>query len=329
MLHKDLTNSSYRFTSSLSKPLEMYIAEKKGLGYKSITILRYAKNIDKCANEFNCIKDVVTRDFAEHYAILRPTEKSMSRYKRILSINDFSSFLQRLGKVSYTLPVPPKPKRSCVPYIFSKDEFMRLYNSAGKLYANYRHYSITMQLILMLLYCCGLRKAEVCSLRIQDVDFNNFVLIILNTKFNKNRFVPITEQLCVQLKNYISIVHTYPTPDTLLLKNGLGNELNKWSINTMFLKVLQLANIPHIGNGYGPRVHDLRHTFAVNCLKQLVSDGVDLKSGLVYLTKYLGHSTLESSQYYLRLTADVYPNIVEMLNKQFGEIVPNVEAKNE
>ena len=79
------------------------------------------------------------------------------------------------------------------------------------------------------------------------------------------------------------------------------------------------------GQGYGPRVHDLRHVFAVHCLKRWVVEGVDLTAALPYLSTYLGHTGLKGTQRYLRLTAELYPEIVSTVEAKFGEIIPEVD----
>ena len=71
----------------------------------------------------------------------------------------------------------------------------------------------------------------------------------------------------------------------------------------------------------GP-LHDLRHTFAVHCLKSWVRSGTDLTVALPYLSTYLGHTGLKGTQHYLRLTAELYPDIVVAMDKKFGYLLP-------
>ena len=84
------------------------------------------------------------------------------------------------------------------------------------------------------------------------------------------------------------------------------------------------AGISHGGRGHGPRVHDLRHTYAVHVLRKWVRGGVDLTTALPYLSAYMGHSGIRSSQYYLRLTAELYPDITCALEQEFGWMIPEV-----
>ena len=72
--------------------------------------------------------------------------------------------------------------------------------------------------------------------------------------------------------------------------------------------------------------HDMRHTFAVHCLNSWVLAGEDLTAGLPVLSTYLGHNDLSGTQRYLQLTAQMYPDITQKLEKQFGELIPTMEV---
>lgn len=89
----------------------------------------------------------------------------------------------------------------------------------------------------------------------------------------------------------------------------------------MFRQILFVARIPHTGNG--PRMHDFRHTFAVECLKKWVRSGKDITSALPVLSAYLGHKGLQSTQDYLRLTAEMFPDITARIQSHFGNIIPS------
>ncbi|QGU00314.1 Integrase/recombinase, RitB [Candidatus Syntrophocurvum alkaliphilum] len=90
----------------------------------------------------------------------------------------------------------------------------------------------------------------------------------------------------------------------------------------MFRKIIWQANISH--SGKGPRLHDLRHTFAVHCLKKWVLAGENLTNLLPYLSVYLGHNDLRGTQHYLRLTSDLYPTITTSVEQHFSNTIPEV-----
>ncbi|MEM9243169.1 MAG: tyrosine-type recombinase/integrase [Pseudomonadota bacterium] len=97
-----------------------------------------------------------------------------------------------------------------------------------------------------------------------------------------------------------------------------------WSqsgIYFLFRKLLHQCNISHGGRGKGPRIHDLRHTFAVHRLIQWHKEGADLNAKLPLLVTYLGHQDFTGTQKYLHLTAELFPNLTARMNKQFGDVI--------
>ncbi|NCD07292.1 MAG: hypothetical protein EOL97_14360 [Spirochaetia bacterium] len=89
-----------------------------------------------------------------------------------------------------------------------------------------------------------------------------------------------------------------------------------------FRKVLILAGIPHLGKGKGPRIHDFRHTFAVTSLRLFLQKGIKVQVAIIYLSKYLGHSSPEMTEYYIHLCPECIPamqkHIDEISKELFG-----------
>jgi integrase/recombinase XerD len=98
------------------------------------------------------------------------------------------------------------------------------------------------------------------------------------------------------------------------------------TIYNRFRRYLTDADIPHFAPG-GPHIHSLRHGFAVQNLRHWAADGSDLAVMLPYLSAYMGHSDLRGTQYYLRLTADAYPDVAEMVQARFGYVIPNAAPR--
>jgi integrase/recombinase XerD len=90
----------------------------------------------------------------------------------------------------------------------------------------------------------------------------------------------------------------------------------------LFRKLLYQCGISHGGRGKGPRLHDIRHTFAVHKLIQWHQEGADLNAKLPLLVTYLGHQDFTGTQKYLHLTAELFPNLTARMNKQFGGVIP-------
>lgn len=144
--------------------------------------------------------------------------------------------------------------------------------------------------------------------------------------------MPFSDTVAESLTQYLEMSPPKST-DSLLFpslnprSNG-GRYGNSW-LQAQFRQLLRTAGIPYNGSGKGPRPHDIRHTFAVHCLNNWVLSGEDLTAALPVLSRYLGHNGLTSTQKYLQLTAQMYPDIVAKLEVQFGGLIPQMEVSNE
>ena len=177
---------------------------------------------------------------------------------------------------------------------------------------------------LMLLFLTGMRLGEVLSLNIADVDFINGVLRIRESKFGKSRFVPLAQDLMNRMKQCRLFVEQsigMRPPDACFFPGPKGRRLTKDALRYTFRMVLAEAKIPWLGVGKGPRLHDLRHSFACNRLLLWYEQGADLNAKLPILATYLGHVSLSSTQYYLRLTEDLLSAVTSRYQLSFGSLI--------
>jgi len=111
-------------------------------------------------------------------------------------------------------------------------------------------------------------------------------------------------------------------PETYFFRAPDDGSYGTRSIYSVFRDILWAAGISHGGRGKGPRVHDFRHTFAVHSLEKMVKEGRELSSALPRLSAYLGHTNLAATEKYLRLTAELYPEIISILDRDYGYVLP-------
>jgi integrase/recombinase XerD len=224
--------------------------------------------------------------------------------------------------------VLPKPARY-IPHIYTDWELAALFEQTDRCRycpeVPYRH--LVMPVLFRTIYACGLRCSEARLLRVEDVDVERGVLQIRDAKGGKDRQLPVSEPLRERLAGYHATLAGQPrwewffpaaTPDVPLT---LGN------VNRNFRRFLWQARIPHGGRGHGPRVHDLRHAMAVNNLRSWFARGENVGALLPVLQTYLGHSSIGDTAYYLRLTAESYPDINNRVKQAFGDIVPPVTER--
>jgi integrase len=175
--------------------------------------------------------------------------------------------------------------------------------------------------LLRVLYGCGLRLEEALSLRIRDVDLIQGVLHINDTKFRKDRLVPPARPLVVRLQKYAATLGPRPA-DAHFFPSPRGGPLHGSGVYRNYRDLLQRCHIGHGGRGEGPRLHDLRHTFAVHTLLRWYREGADLQARLPVLATYLGHASIDGTQDYLQMTAELYPEIVSRSEAAFSDVIP-------
>ena len=150
----------------------------------------------------------------------------------------------------------------------------------------------------------------------KDVDFNQQCLIIRKSKNGEERIAPMSGGLEEVLKQYLHYRDRMPIPrikdiNGYFFVSPNGTNCCQGSVYTWFRKTLAISGIPFIGDHQGPRVHDLRHTFAVHALAQMSKSGLDIYYSLPLISTFLGHKSIGSTDHYVRLTAEMYPDLLK------------------
>ena len=237
----------------------------------------------------------------------------------------FCVYLQRSNPDTF-LPAPrnhsvPHPLR--LPTILSEEEIGRLFESAALApqcpRAPLRHRAF--QLMLTLLYCCGLRLGEVLRLDIGHVDMPLGVLTIQNTKFFKTRYVPMDTSVTVQISEYLdtcSNAGSPRAPDTPLFVSSRKRRYFKTSARKGLYEMMEAAGI-RSGRRL-VRVHDLRHTFAVHRMVRWYRNGEDVQAKLPILSQYMGHVDIAYTQKYLQLVPELCGAAMERFHEYASTI---------
>lgn len=252
-------------------------------------------------------------------------ESADAQSRRIRLVRMLARYMVRAGYVAYIYPdhLGVGQPDNYIPYLFTEKELARFFTRVDRCpSANsspYRH--LVFPLLYRMLYGCGLRVSEALNLAVRDVNMEDGTLTIRNSKFHKDRLVPMSPPLVARCRTYSEAMHPEKHPEQPFFPAARGGRYSDKSIYDYFRRFIWEAGISHGGRGKGPRVHDLRHTFAVHCLKRWVRSTVDLTVALPYLSTYLGHAGLKGTQRYLRLTAELYPDIVKAMDERFGHVL--------
>jgi integrase len=165
----------------------------------------------------------------------------------------------------------------------------------------------TFHAIFATLYGLGLRVGEVCRLNVGDVDRRQALLVIRDTKFGKDRLVPFGPRMGKMLDHYLAQrrARNRLMDDEPLFSIRAGGRLRRQRIGSVFRKLLPGLGLDLPPEASPPRVHDLRHSFAVRTLLRWYRTGGDPAQLLLHLSTFLGHVQPESTAVYLTITAEL------------------------
>jgi integrase/recombinase XerD len=314
--------SKYRYKSSLADNMQMFLRLKKMSGFKYYKQAKLMESFDSYCMEKGFLGKALTRKLARGFLYGFYYDREQRRYEKALLLNDFGKFLCQNGHKSYICPKIPVPVQTASgPYIYSEDELGRLFKAIDR----YPTHPLTNRhlvdpLMFRMIYGCGLRVSEAINLKLKDIDTKEGTITILNSKNGKDRLVPIADSLTKRCRDYLRTVHIFGRSETYFFKSSSGLRLDRNTAYHRFRDYLWSAGIPH--SGHGPTIQDFRHTYCVHRLKKWVLEGRDLNSLFPYLSAYLGHADFRGTQYYLRLTADLYPHIIAKTEAALGYIIP-------
>lgn len=309
--------------------LKSHVELKQSIGCKYETEAMQLKRFDKFTMEKHPTSTHLSKKIVLDWCRKKPYEAQVCQNYRASVLRQFAKYLDSIGIHAFIIPKGYYPKEpQYVPYIYSKDELERFFSKTDQCHFSQesplRH--LYMPVFFRMIYSCGLRLTEARLLNIRDVDLNNGILSIHHSKNDNSRLVPMADSLVRFCKNYSSKVHFLPDSEGYYFPALGGKPMTNANAYRNFRRFLWQARISHRGRGFGPRIIDFRHTFAVHCLKKWTEQGRDLTVYLPILQTYMGHDSFRDTAYYLRLTADVFPDITLKLENQYPNIIPELEG---
>lgn len=229
-----------------------------------------------------------------------------TRVVRERTVYNFCRYRRR-SEPNCFLPDPSslaRPGPRPLPTLIESEQVVQLLEYLAELRPK-RHEALrpaVLRMAIILLYTTGLRRGELIRLTLADVDADQGVLFIRESKFHKSRWVPLSPSVCAELRTYLSrrnqagIESRDSAP---LLCNWRGCAYTGSGINNTLKSVLVAAGIRD-SNGRRPSIQDFRHSFAVAALLRWYEDDADVQVNLPKLALFMGHVSIVSTAYYLR-----------------------------
>ncbi len=293
--------------SELRKALNEYLAVRRALGFKLKTQGRMLYNFVDFADGQGA--SFITRDLALRWATAPLLVQPVRWRARLDVVRDFAKHRAGIDPRTEIPPLgllPYRYKRKS-PYVYSDSEIKKLIEAAQQLRSPRGLRAATFSTLFGLLAVTGLRISECLGLDRQDVDLADGILLVRHAKFGKSRLVPLHPSTRTALHNYATLRdRIFPCPkDTRFFVSEQGTRLSGSYTHQLFLKLSRRIGLRSPTALHGPRIHDLRHGFAIRTLRRLYRAGADVERHLPVLATYLGHVGVAETYWYLTATPEL------------------------
>jgi len=263
-----------------------------------------------------------------------------SRPRRVArSYNDLQGTVRRLldwllsQGVAGVVPYRGRPRRETgrrVPVLFTDAQARLLLDAAARLpddphVSGPRGRGQTYRLVFAVLYGLGLRVGEVSRLEVGDVDLGRRTLVVRRTKFGKDRLVPFGPRLAGELGTYLAKRRRL-SPDRPLFSVRGRTAISTNSIRKVFQRLCREVGIGPSASGSAPRVHDMRHSFAVATLLHWYEEGVDPGDRLHQLSTFLGHVNPAATAVYITITSELLQEAKRRFARVAAAALPEVAS---
>ncbi len=317
--------NEFGFTGPLKDEMSGFILLKRSVGNKYESEVGTLKRFDRYLTRNYPAITGLPKESVTGWCAKQPHEKPANQCSRASVIRQFAKYLDSTGHPAYILPDNSSPSGlQYVPHIYTQDELVRFFAQTDTCHfcsqCPWRH--VVMPVFFRLVFECGLRCSEARLLVVGDVNLEKGCLTLRESKNRNSRLVMVSASMLKRLRKYWDAVHPLQEEGAFFFPGAPGRPMTLGNVYKNFRRFLWRAGISHMGDG--PRVHDFRHTFAVYRLKAWSEQGKDLMAMLPVLTTYMGHDSFHETAYYLRMTADVFPDIRLRLEGTFGDIIPSM-----
>jgi len=306
---------------TLRKALDRYLAFRRRLGFK---LRDHASGLPKFLAFLHAQgAESITTELALTWA-QQPSHTSPAfQAKRLGMVREFARYVSASDPRTQIPPqglLPAQPKRA-QPYIYSHEEVLDLIREASRLQPPEGLRPHTYSTLLGLLAVTGMRVSEVVALDRVDVDLKQGVLTVRQSKFNKTRILPVHTSTQRKLQAYArrrDQMMPVRTSDGFFISDR-GVRLNPCIVRYTFVRISRRIGLRKATDSHGPRLHDLRHAFAVRTLINWYRSGINPEQRLPLLSAYLGHVKVSDTYWYLSAVPELLEAVSTRLDDYLGD----------
>jgi integrase len=307
--------------SGLRSALECYLSMRQGLGYK---YRDQARQLSEFVSFMEARKaTTITTKLALAWATL-PPRSDISSSMRLTTVRGFARHMASINPKTEVAPNGIFPqRRRPKPYLYSEGEIEALLAAALALPPKDGLRRWTYHHLFGLIAVTGMRLSEVTGLQRGDVDLKDGVLTIRQGKFGKSRLIPLHPTTREALRSYAKRRdrHLGSRCCAHFFVAERGDRLVKQYVHPVFWRLSREIGLRRPGDSSGPRIHDLRHSFAVRSLLDWYRQGANVEQRLPILSTYLGHTCVRDTYWYLSACPDLMQEAVRRLDRRW-EVKP-------
>lgn len=319
---------------ALRKAVSNYIELRRGLGFKlGVAELRLGQFVDFMQENKT---SRITTKLALEFSTRSPNWSPKTQAGRMAVVRGFARYYRAFDPATEIPPQGVLPAVYCPtpPCLYSAAEIARLLEAA-KEYPSWKRFpgpywrqfqTWTFYCIFGLLAVSGMRSGEVLNLRSEDIDWNEGIITVRNTKFGKSRLVPLHSSTIKALKTFVRhrdrffSEHLPEVEPSHFFVSSRGTRLFFVHVHKVFLIISRRIGLRAAGARRHPRLHHLRHRFAIETLLRWYRAGEKVEPLLPVLSTYLGHAGVTSTYWYLRCTPELMTAAGDLLERRWKGI---------
>lgn len=301
-----------KYKSIFKNDMDNMILYEKAMNFKHSNKL-YLFDLDNYFTTINKkVKSITEEDFNNY--IYKFKNSNFNTYKRYLTILKFSKFLIRFGNTNiFFEEINFDNKSSFEPHLYTEAEMNKILLKIDKHKYYKESFKYEYPVLFRLLFSTGLRISEALNIKFKDMDLEDNSINIILSKENISRKIYLSSSMkkvfikYFKLNNFDdnSYIFTTTKQNALLVFKNIVKELNI-GIETI-------------------RVHDIRHSFANIAFSKMIKQNIEPEEALLYLEKYMGHSNISSTEYYLHMTDNMKKEIISIMKKKIPDLYPKIK----
>lgn len=313
------------FISFLAPLIQAYISYQRASGNWNESYEQNLYLFDRYCKKQYPKTALLSQEMVEGWCHKRDTETNNSCRSRTYIIVSFIKYLRTREKTKVMVPEIPKKERSTyIPHSFTDTELENFFRACDSLPSVFytpeqRSRKITVPVFFRLLYSSGIRIKEARMLRVEDVDLCHGILDIRYSKGHTQHYVVLHDSMLELLKIYDAAIRKQYSHRAYFFPSRANSFHTRRWVQTNFRELWDKYNSSHA------IAYELRHHYAIENINRWTDEGFGFELKLLYLSKSMGHRTLESTKYYYSLVPGMADILQEKTGIDFENIIPEVD----